>query len=241
MEPFRPENRRAIEAAFLHEMQASPLSLSAYGGGHTTAGESLQRQAFELAPLALRGLHLGTVLEGESERSVDDFRYVDRRGVRHLVDVKARDLDGDQYMPNLISAGRLSRLYGAVGADAVCLDLLHLHYRRRDSDLVVESVHYHPLEWLAPACWTIQNQGTGVLQLVQGVALTLDETQTRAAFMVAFCEKEAAFLASLRRKVDRRAAETRVRRERWAARSARAGTGIEPGDLHTPTDQPTFL
>jgi hypothetical protein len=88
-------------------------------------------------------------------------------------------------MPNLTSVDRLARFYES---DDNFFVVLLVVYDLKDLDVVVEKVHFIPVEFLGWDCLTIGALGWGQIQIANSNRVVIDSSQSRKEWMLRMCD-----------------------------------------------------
>lgn len=120
-----------------------------------------------------------------ARRAMADLAFEDTNGYYYVVDVKTHRLSTTFNMPNLTSVDRLARFYEADDNFFVALLVV---YDIRDIDVVVERVHFVPIEFLEWDCLTIGALGWGQIQIANSNKIQIDPSQSRKDWMLQMCD-----------------------------------------------------
>jgi len=102
-----------------------------------------------------------TAKKAKSKRSIEDV-LVAKDGMKFFVDVKSKHIGAAFSMPNLISIGRLTKLY----ADAnKYLLYVFVYYQHKETTVDIQQVEVVPIEFMDWKDLCIANLGTGQLQI----------------------------------------------------------------------------
>ena len=88
-------------------------------------------------------------------------------------------------MPNLTSVKRLIDLYEA--SDVFFMVLL-IRYQVEDSNILVASVDFAPIEWIEWGCLTIGALGWGQVQIADSENVVVNPRQSRQQWMTQLCD-----------------------------------------------------
>ena len=120
-----------------------------------------------------------------ARRAMADIAFTDVDDLYYVVDVKTHRLDTAFNMPNLTSVQRLARLYED---DQNYFVLLMVKYRLDDIHLIVDTVHFAPIEFLAWDCLTIGALGTGQIQIANANHINIIDGYSRKRWMLELCD-----------------------------------------------------
>lgn len=120
-----------------------------------------------------------------ARRAMADLAFEDYEGFYYVVDVKTHRLSTTFNMPNLTSVDRLARFYESDDNFFVALLVV---YDLKDLDVVVERVHFVPVEFLAWDCLTIGALGWGQIQIANSNRILIDPSQSRRDWMLRMCD-----------------------------------------------------
>lgn len=148
-------------------------------------------------------------------RDMADFEFTDRCGTRYLVDVKTHRVDTAFNMPNLTSVKRLIDLYEASN---VFFMVLLIRYRVEDSNILVASVDFAPIEWIEWGCLTIGALGWGQVQIADSENVVVNPRQSRQQWMTQLCDALLRFYPGEVAKIQARIEFATRARERWVGR-----------------------
>ena len=120
-----------------------------------------------------------------ARRAMADIAFTDVDDLYYVVDVKTHRLDTAFNMPNLTSVQRLARLYED---DQNYFVLLMVKYRLEDIHLIVDTVHFVPIEFLSWDCLTIGALGTGQIQIANANHINIIDGYSRKSWMLELCD-----------------------------------------------------
>lgn len=120
-----------------------------------------------------------------ARRAMADLAFEDSEGCYYVVDVKTHRLSTTFNMPNLTSVDRLARFYES---DDNFFVVLIIVYDLKDLDVVVERVHFVPIEFLKWDCLTIGALGWGQIQIANSNRILIDSSQSRKVWMLRMCD-----------------------------------------------------
>lgn len=120
-----------------------------------------------------------------ARRAMADLAFEDYEGFYYVVDVKTHRLSTTFNMPNLTSVDRLARFYES---DDNFFVALLVAYDLKDLDVVVERVHFVPIEFLAWDCLTIGALGWGQIQIANSNRILLEASPRRKDWMLQMCD-----------------------------------------------------
>lgn len=120
-----------------------------------------------------------------ARRAMADLAFEDCAGFYYVVDVKTHRLSTTFNMPNLTSVERLARFYES---DANYFVVLLVAYDLKDFDVIVERVHFIPIEFLEWSCLTIGALGWGQIQIANSNRVSINPSQSRKDWMLRMCD-----------------------------------------------------
>jgi len=129
-----------------------------------------------------------------------------------VVDVKTHRLDTHFNMPNLTSVERLSRFYEA---DNNYFVVLSIAYNVVGLKVVVDRVHFVPIEFLSWDCLTVGALGWGQIQIANSNRITVIPNNTRKQWMLEFCDIMLEFYPKEILKIDKRITRFEEVKEQW--------------------------
>ena len=125
-----------------------------------------------------------------ARRAMADLAFKDVENLYYVVDVKTHRREAGFHMPNLTSVERLARFYED---DANYFVVLTVSYTIAGRRVLVEEVHFVPIEFLAWECLTIGALGWGQVQIANAQRITIQERYPRKRWMLERCERLAEF------------------------------------------------
>ena len=182
---FHTDEYKSIESSIVTLLNDQPDFLSTRTAPSTRAvGDAIEDILSEgLQPL------LGNLSVEYSasfaRRAMADIAFTDVNDLYYVVDVKTHRLDTAFNMPNLTSVQRLARLYED---DQNYFVLLMVKYRLDDIHLIVDTVHFVPIEFLAWDCLTIGALGTGQIQIANANHINIIDGYSRKSWMLELCD-----------------------------------------------------
>jgi hypothetical protein len=120
-----------------------------------------------------------------ARRAMADLAFEDTDGFYYVVDVKTHRLSTAFNMPNLTSVDRLARFYESDDNFFVALVVV---YDLKDLDVVVERVHFVPIEFLKWDCLTVGALGWGQIQIANSNRILIDSSPSRKDWMLRMCD-----------------------------------------------------
>jgi len=148
-----------------------------------------------------------------ARRAMADLAFEDCEGFYYVVDVKTHRLSTAFNMPNLTSVDRLARFYES---DENYFVVLLVVYDIRDLDVVVERVHFVPIEFLEWSCLTIGALGWGQIQIANSNRILINSSQSRKEWMLRMCDiLVEEFYPRELSKIDKRITRFRKVRQFW--------------------------
>ena len=150
-----------------------------------------------------------------ARRAMADLAFEDNEGNYYIIDVKTHRLDTKFNMPNLTSVERLSRFYEE---DVNNFTLLLISYLVKDNVLVVEDVHFTPIESLSWDCLTIGALGWGQIQIANSNNVIISENITRKSWMLELCDTMLEFYPKEVIKIDKRVKKFEQVKQFWLAK-----------------------
>ncbi len=148
-----------------------------------------------------------------ARRSMADFAFSGHDGCHYVVDVKTHRLDTKFSMPNLTSVRRLSKLYDD---DAEYFVVLMIAYELSGLQIVVRTVHFVPIEFLAWHCLTIGALGWGQIQIANSNNITINPGYPRRQWMLELCDRLLQFYPKEQDKIEERIRYFEGLRGKWA-------------------------
>ena len=125
-----------------------------------------------------------------ARRAMADLAFKDNDDFYYVVDVKTHRKEVGFHMPNLTSVERLSRFYED---DKNYFLILFVGYSVNESKVLVEDLHFIPIEFLSWKCLTIGALGWGQIQIANSNNLLIDKTSSRKKWMLELCDTLAEF------------------------------------------------
>ncbi len=119
-----------------------------------------------------------------ARRAMADLAFEDPEKFYYIVDVKTHRLSTKFNMPNLTSVQRLARFYED---DKNYFVILMVAYDIDDVNVVVDKVHFVPIEFLGWDCLTIGALGWGQIQIANSNTITINEGYSRKNWMIELC------------------------------------------------------
>lgn len=150
-----------------------------------------------------------------ARRAMADLAFEDAAGRYYVVDVKSHRLGAKFSMPNLTSVERLARF---CEEDRNYFVLLLFDYDVRGVQLVVENVHFVPIEFLSWDCLTIGALGWGQIQIANANRVIIRSDHARRAWMIELCDALIEFYPREIAKIDERLKYFTAVRQRWLSR-----------------------
>lgn len=136
-------------------------------------------------------------------RSMADIAFSDKEGFYYVIDVKTHRLDTRFNMPNLTSVDRLAKFYED---DKHYFVTLIVAYNLEETRVIVESVHFVPIEFLSWPCLTIGALGWGQIQIANSNKIDI-LAHGRKAWMLELCGKLLDFypaeVGKIKKRIDR--------------------------------------
>jgi hypothetical protein len=120
-----------------------------------------------------------------ARRAMADLAFEDREGFYYVVDVKTHRVSTAFNMPNLTSVDRLARFYES---DDNFFVVLLIAYDLKGLDVLVERVHFVPIEFLEWDCLTIGALGWGQIQIANSNRILTDSSKSRKDWMLRMCD-----------------------------------------------------
>ena len=120
-----------------------------------------------------------------ARRAMADLAFTSNDNFYHIIDVKTHRLDTTFNMPNLTSVERLARFYED---DKNYFVVLFIAYNIKGGHIVVDKVHFVPIEFLDWSCLTIGALGWGQIQIANSNNIKLVK-QTRKKWMLQLCDR----------------------------------------------------
>ena len=182
---FRSDDPESLEIRIAKFLNANPPVLSSQTANSTRAvGDAIQQ---------LMSDNFATLLQDEpvtysanfARRAMADLAFTDIYDNYYLVDVKTHRVDTAFNMPNLTSVRRICQLYED---DSNFFVILMLRYRVDGTRVIVDEVHFVPIEFLRWSCLTIGALGWGQIQIANTNRIDINRTTTRKAWMLELCD-----------------------------------------------------
>lgn len=145
-------------------------------------------------------------------RAMADFAFEDRDGFCYIVDVKTHRLGTKFNMPNLTSVKRLAQLYED---DKNHFVVLMVTYKLDKLRVVVDNVHFVPIEFLGWDCLTIGALGWGQIQIANSNNITVQDNYSRKLWMVELCDVLLEFYPKEIGKISKRIERFQKVKEYW--------------------------
>jgi hypothetical protein len=149
---FYSDEYRRIENEIRNLLNSQPDFMSARTASSTRAtGDAIQQILADNFPTLL-----GKVCKEYSadfaRRAMADLAFKDMEDIYYVVDVKTHRKEAGFHMPNLTSVERLARFYED---DMNCFVVLTVAYRINGTRVMVEDIHFVPIEFLSWKCLTL--------------------------------------------------------------------------------------
>ena len=136
-------------------------------------------------------------------RSMADIAFSDKNGFYYAIDVKTHRLNTRFNMPNLTSVNRLAKFYED---DKHYFVTLMIAYNIEGTRVIVERVHFVPIEFLSWTCLTIGALGWGQIQIANSNRIDI-LVHSRKAWMLELCSKLFDFypaeIGKIKKRIDR--------------------------------------
>jgi hypothetical protein len=182
---FYSSTYQQIEESIKAFLQSQAGQLTPYTSSPRAMGDSLQ----ELLAQSFQEV-LGEVCQeyssAFSRRAMADIAFKDNNDLYYVVDVKTHRKEEGFHMPNLTSVERLARFYED---DNNYFVILAISYTIQHHQVVVEQVHFLPIEFLSWKCLTIGALGWGQIQIANFDHLVIVEQNSRRKWMLELCER----------------------------------------------------
>ncbi len=129
-----------------------------------------------------------------TRRSMADLIIQDDLGFNYLIDIKTHNMDTKFNMPNLTSVERLAKLYREGDSyKSNYFVLMIFSYTINQSDLMVQKVHFVPIENMHWDCLTLGALGKGQIQIKKAKNIHVDMSLTRKVWMLELCDRLSKF------------------------------------------------
>ena len=187
---FYSETQTEIETKIKDFLNSQPDYLSAKTANSPRAtGDAIQELLAENFDKIL-GDHCSEYQSEFSRRAMADLAFKDKDGFYYIVDVKTHRKEEGFHMPNLTSVERISRFYQD---DKNYFLILFIGYSVQDSKVVVEDLHFVPIEFLSWDCLTLGALGWGQIQIANSNNLLIEKGTSRKTWMLKLCDTLADF------------------------------------------------
>lgn len=120
-----------------------------------------------------------------ARRSMADLAFTDNNGFYYIIDVKTHRLETQFNMPNITSVERLTRFYED---DNNYFVVLFASYTIRDVKVLIEKVHFIPVEFFSWNCLTIGALGWGQIQIANSNVININEGYSRKRWILELCD-----------------------------------------------------
>lgn len=120
-----------------------------------------------------------------ARRAMADLAFTDPSGFYYVVDVKTHRTETHFNMPNLTSVERLARFYQD---DKNYFVVLIVQYTVSANKVLVEHVHFIPIEFLSWECLTLGALGWGQIQISNASRIRIRERYSRKKWMLELCD-----------------------------------------------------
>jgi len=209
---FYSNEYHRIERDIRTLLNCQPDFLSARTASSTrAAGDAIQ----EILSDNFKDL-LGSVCKEYSadfaRRAMADLAFKDTDDIYYVVDVKTHRKEEGFHMPNLTSVERLARFYED---DNNCFVVLTVGYRIKNTKIVVENVHFIPVEFLSWKCLTIGALGWGQIQIATSEVIEVIPGYSRKKWMLELCDTLFEFYPREISKINKRIERFKKVREFW--------------------------
>jgi len=209
---FHSSDYQAVEVEIKKFLNSKPDFISKASATSTRAvGDALQGVLGDHFQTII-GKHGGKYTADFARRAMADLAFEDSAGNYCVVDVKTHRLDTHFNMPNLTSVERLSRFYEA---DNNYFVVLSIAYNVVGLKVVVDRVHFVPIEFLSWDCLTVGALGWGQIQIANSNRITVIPNNTRKQWMLEFCDIMLEFYPKEILKIDKRITRFEEVKEQW--------------------------
>ena len=147
-----------------------------------------------------------------ARRAMADLAFEDRDKFYYIVDVKTHRLSAKFNMPNLTSVERLARFYED---DKNYFSILMVSYNIDGLRVVVDDVHFVPIEFLGWDCLTIGALGWGQIQIANSNIITINAGYSRKSWMIELCDTLMEFYPKEINKINSRIERFQKVKEHW--------------------------
>ena len=212
---FHSSGDESVEARILRFVTENPLNLTPQTANSPRAvGDAIENLISDNLAILL-GSEAASYSSDFARRAMADIAFSDQAGNYYVVDVKTHRVDTKFNMPNLTSIRRICRLYED---DSNFFVILMFRYNVEGTKVLVERVHFVPIEFLKWSCLTIGALGWGQIQIANANHVEIDQNVGRKAWMLDLCDALMEFypkeIAKITERIDfvsevRRAWETR--------------------------------
>lgn len=146
-----------------------------------------------------------------------DLAFKDKEDLYHVIDVKTHRLETKFNMPNLTSVERLARFYED---DKNYFVMLMVAYNVTSGvHIIIERVHFIPVEFLSWDCLTIGALGWGQIQIANANRIKVNHGYSRKNWMLELCDVLFDFYPKEINKVKGRIEYFKKVKERWKGRA----------------------
>jgi hypothetical protein len=214
-EIFYTEQYQAIEAVIATFINSQPDFLSMRTAQSPRAvGDALQEVIADEFQTILGDLCTQYSAQF-ARRAMADLAFTDTQGFYYVVDIKTHRIGTAFNMPNLTSVERLTRFNED---DTNYFVLLILKYSITDIRVIVDTVHFVPIEFLAWDCLTVGALGWGQIQIANANHLHIQPGYSRKQWMLELCDTMLEFYPKEIDKITHRIGYFENVRQRWESR-----------------------
>ncbi len=182
---FRSDDPVPIGARISRFLNSHPPTLSQQTANSTRAvGDAIQQLLSDNFN-SLLSQEPASYSSNFARRAMADLAFTDAADNCYLIDVKTHRTDTAFNMPNLTSVRRISQLYED---DSNFFVILMVRYTIDGTRVVVEDVHFAPIELLKWSCLTIGALGWGQIQIANANRIEIDAATSRKSWMIGLCD-----------------------------------------------------
>ena len=208
---FAADDYKAIEKAINQFLNNTDDFISERTSSPRSVGDAVESLLAEHLEEILHG-YIANYSRDFPRRAMEDIAFTDVHGCYHAVDIKTHRTDTEFNMPNLTSVQRLSQFYND---HSNYFAVLMVTYSVQQNSIVVEDVHFVPIEFLSWECLTIGALGWGQIQIANSNRLVIHPHYSRKQWMLELCGTMQEFYPKEIEKIDKRLQYFQVVRERW--------------------------
>lgn len=211
-EIFHTDKYTTVEATLAGVINAQPDFLSIQTAQSTrAAGDAIQIIVSDQLQEILGDLSI-TYTAQFARRAMADLAFTDAKGFYYAVDVKTHRIGTQFSMPNLVSVERLTRFYEK---DQNYFVVLFVSYALQATRVLVDQVHFVPIEFLSWSCLTLGALGWGQIQIANSNSITVNAGYSRKNWMLELCDRMLRFYPREINKINHRIDYFQNTQRRW--------------------------